>query len=454
MVVEILNSRKQELKRRVEGLPGEVRAWKAATEGEVDLNAHFNQLRAIEVLVETFVQQQREMLDGLDPSGDVETFKAGTLKLIKSIIRAQKAWDFFRDKLDLRYSPNVKAPLWVADTIAWNCHRPVLDMAVQFKLIESTYLREPPLVYCTAEYSPATWVRGSRPNDGRAYDLGESKLPIPVIELPWDHLGNAWEYLALHHEVGHDIEADLNLRPVLQQSLQQILSAAGVPSARTKIWLAWEGEVFADFCGLQLAGPAFTEALMHLLLLPSGEVKTYNEDDPHPTPYVRILLNAAYVRTLGDAQAIKDHATRIETRWKAVYGEDSGDQELDDLTQDFPLVWKAMMDTAFPILKNHVVREFMPFGNADDAKIRAAEKFFRTGMNRPVNLPLRHVVSAARLAFAAEAEAGTLTDEVCNQIHERALAYVRETAPPGLRGGGPGEHEKFIAGFAKRMFQE
>jgi hypothetical protein len=451
MSTTMLDLRKQELRRRIENLPTEVKAWKEATEKQVDMNANFSQLRAIEVLVNAFIDEQQAIIDNLDPAGDGEVFNTACFNLVRSIIRAQKAWDFFRDKLDLRYSPSHKEPLWVADTIAWDCHRPVMNRAVQFKIIDENRLREPPLVYCTAEYSPATWVRGSRPNDGRVYDLGETLLPIPVIEMPWDHLGNSWEYLALHHEVGHDVEADLKLRPVLVNSLQQVLSDAGVPLARIKVWLKWEGEVFADLCGLQLAGPAFTEALMHLLLLPASRVKTFDEDDPHPTHYIRILMNAAYIRTLGDTQAINDHATQIETQWKSLYGNESGDPDLDALVGDLTGVFKALMDTKFPILKDHTVRELVPFAEVDDARIRSAEKFFRTGMNRPKELPLRHTVSAARLAIGQAAQAGTLTDQLCSDIHKRVMNYVKETAPQGLRGGGADAHEKFIASFAKRI---
>ena len=446
--------RKLELSRRIENIPQEVKSWRTATEADVDKNAHFSQLQAIEILVNTLVNEQRALINALDPAGTAEDFNQGSLNVVKSIIRAQKSWDFFRDKLDLRHSPNHKESLWVADTVAWDCHRPVMDQAVQFGIINPTHLREPPLTYCTANFSPATWVRGSRPNDGRAYDLGESRLPIPVIEMPWDHLGSAWEYLALHHEVGHDIEADLKLRPVFQQSLQQTLSAANVPLDRIEIWLKWQGEVFADFCGLQLAGPAFTESLMRLLMLPSVVVKTYDEDDPHPTHYPRILLNVAYVKTLGQSQALIDHASELEANWKSIYGNNTGDPTLDALPSDFSLIIKALIDEKFSLLKNHSVRELIPFTDADDAKIRAAERFFRTGMNRPANLRLRHTVSAARMAINKAAQEGTVTEILCSDIHNRVAEYVRDSAPDGLRGGGADEHEKFIASFAGRMFRE
>ena len=444
--------RKHELNRRIESLPQEVKKWRSDTEAELDLNAHFSQLQAIEILINALVDKQRNIIAEVKTDAGAEAFNGGCLNVVNSIIRAQKTWDFFRDKLDLRHSPSHKEPLWVADTIAWDCHRPVMNTAVQFGIINPAQLREPPLVFCTAEYSPATWVRGSRPNDGRDYDLGEARLPIPVVEVPWDHLGSAWEYLALHHEVGHDIEADLKLRPVLQQSLQTTLSEAGVPIDRIAMWIKWEGEIFADLCGIQLAGPAFVDALMRLIMLPAASVKTFDEDDPHPTHYPRIFMGAAYIRTLGNAPALHQHAAAIETLWKSIYGDNTGDARLDILPQDFPLVFKALMDTKFPLLKNRTVRELMPFGDVDDAKIRGAVNFFHTGNNRPSNLPIRHTVSAARMAIDRAARQGPVTDQLCNEIHNRVGEYVRDTAPGGLRGGGADEHEKFIASFAERIF--
>jgi hypothetical protein len=340
----------------------------------------------------------------------------------------------------------------VADTIAWDCHRTTLNLAVQQNIIKATELREPPLVYCTAESSAATWVRGSRPNDGRRYDLGESTLPIPVIELPWDHLGSAWEYLSLHHEVGHDIEADLKLRSVLASTLQQKLAAANVPKARTDAWLAWQGEVFADLCAIRLAGPAFVDALTQLLLLPPATVKRYDPADPHPTPYLRILMNTAYVRTLGASPQMADHADTLDTDWLKMYGSQSGNTVIDGARGDFAIVFDALMNQALTELKGQTVASLLPFSPAEDAKIRAAEPFFRTGTNPPNRLPIRHVPAAARLAVKTAAANGTLTSQQCDDIHQRVLDYVRQSAVSGLRGASGTAHQRFLEGFADRMF--
>jgi hypothetical protein len=280
-----LGLRKQELRRRVEALPNEVKKWLDRTQNDLDSNMHFSQLQAIGILMDTFAEQQAKLLEAMDPTGNTAAFQDAAFDLVRSIIRSQGVWDFFRDKLDLRFSPTFKEVLWVADTVAWDCYRPVLDTAADAGILERAALREPPLSYLTAEFSPATWIRGSRPNDGRNHHLGTAQLPIPVIELPWDHVENTWEFMSLHHEVGHDLEADLKLREVLATSLQTTLGNAPAPSDRIQQWMNWQGEVFADLVGLQLGGPAFAEALMHLLLLAAGMVTTFDPNDPHPTHY-------------------------------------------------------------------------------------------------------------------------------------------------------------------------
>ena len=449
-VQPILEARKQELRRRVEGIPGEVANWKTRTLTAVDQNTHWSQLQAIGTLMDAFTQQQVDILNQLQTGGPLADFLTTSTQLVQKIISSQRAWDFFRDKLDLRFSPDFAPALYVADIVAWDCYRPVLEEAANAGILNSTELREPPLTYLTAEFSPATWMRGMRPNDGRDYILGTSRLPIPVIELPWDHVPNVWEFVALQHEVGHDLEADLKLRASLQVSLQDALTKKGVPKTRMTQWLAWLGEIFADQIGLQLGGPAFTEGLMSLLLLPEAQVTTYNQSDPHPTHYPRILMNAAYIPTLvpGDAALIA-HSQAIADRWIAIYGKQP---QFKHVLEDFPLVFKALMDTPLVELKGKRVRELMPYTAADDLRIRQAAEYLQTGINQPANLRPRHCVSAARLAVTDLADGSGLTPELLEQIHQRTTRLVRANAPDGLLAiDNSPAHKKFIAGFADQF---
>ena len=459
--IPTLALRRQELARRVESLPKEVCAWKERSRNELDMNAHFSQIEALGVFMDALIDRQRTLLSDLDSTTNPEKFRETALKLVQEIIKSQRVWDFFRDKLELRFSPDFKDVLWVADTVTWDCYRPVMDRAVLAGIVPAAQVREPPLTYLSAEFSPLTWVRGSRPNDGRDYHLGAARLPIPVIQVPWDHLANLWELVSLPHEVGHDLEADLRLRPELLLSLQTALESAGVPQERVKIWLAWEGEVFADLVGLQLGGPAFARGLMHLILLPASFVTAYDPGDPHPTHFVRMLMNAAYVRTLVEEnQAVADEAAAIEAVWRALYGDAAG---LEPFENDFDRVFAALMDTKMTVLRGKTVRDLMPYTAADNARLRQAASYLRTGQNvpGPRSMPARHAVSAARLAAAAAVEAaiqapggGAAGDsdpaDVLGGINERLIKLVRDQAIPGLRAGDTSTpHKRFVAGFAE-----
>jgi len=459
MAQEVLILRKEELKRRVDTLPAEVQAWRDRSVDVLDMNVHFSQIQALAVLMETFEEAQRALLQQLDAEGNAENFRATALSLVREIIRSQRVWDFFRDKLELRFSPTFKDALWIADTIAWDCYRPVMDRAVQAKIVPEAEVREPPLSYLTAEFSPATWLRGARPNDGRDYQLGTSTLPIPVIELPWDHIGNLWELVSLHHEVGHDIEGDLRLRASLLRNLQNVLGAAGVPPQRIGVWQAWVGETFADLVAMQQGGSAFAMGLAHLLLLPSAMVTTYDPADPHPTHYVRVLMNTAYARTLviGDLPAEKAAAARIdqdassiEEGWKSLYGDFDS---LASFVGDFPLVFAALMDMPISVLKEKTIRALVPFTAADDIRIRAAAGYLLKGQNAPgpQTIAPRHCVSAARLAAGQAAGEADLPSALGN-INTRLMQLVRDSAPLGLRGvDSSTPHRRFISSFASLM---
>jgi hypothetical protein len=449
MTIPAIILRREELRRRVDALPAEVSAWQTRCRKELDMNAHASQIDAIGVIMEELLVGQRALLAALDDNP--ATFGGGAFALIGEIIRAQSIWGYFRSKLDQRFSPDFKDQLWVADTVAWNCYRPVLDEAVIRGLLKPHELREPPLAHLTAQYSAATWVRGTRPFDGRDYELGTSRLPIPIIELPWDQVSNLWELVSIQHEVAHDIEADLKLRPALRASLETALSQKKADAKAIEMWSAWQPEVFADLVALRLGGPAFAEALLGILILSPDVVTTYDPNDPHPTHYPRVLMNCAYIRKLVPGNpTLAAHADAIEATWTSIYGGVTG---FDAMISDFEAVFTALMDTPFPELSNARVRELVPYNAKMDKQIREAADYLRTGQNAPPArsvLP-RHCVSAARLAVSAmTSTAGPEMKTALQTINERTVKLVRDSAAPGLRGGEPGtKHRKFVASLVK-----
>jgi len=466
-VGELLLSRLEELRRRVEALENEVNQWIAASSPGLNLDVHNSQLQAINLMVAGLIKKQHRMLDDLEAESDPESFSDQAFQIVQEIIKAQRFWDFFRDKLVLRFNPTFKEPLWVADTVAWSCYNPVIEEAVNQGVLNRLELREPPLTYLAAELSPVTYVRGKHlffEGRDRLQDMSEGgRIPIPVIELPWDHVGSTWELLSIPHEVGHDLCADLKLEQELSARLKAALEGAGVKAGRLAAWLAWMKEVFADLVALQLAGPAFAEGMVNQLFLPQAEVLAPNLEGPHPAPYVRIMMNTAYIPSLVPGrQELLDHAARIERRWKSLYAAPS---DLEDYSNDFQIVFTALMDTPLDALNGKTPRLLIPFSENDDKRIRAACNYLRSGQQAPQKRSLKphHCMSAARMAVTEEAalllnaspdlkQARQQMGAKLKQINERTRELVHDNAPPGVRGIGlSAQRKKYLASFAEKL---
>lgn len=99
----MLTLRRAELARRVQALPAELAGWSERSVDELDMNVHFSQIKAIEILVEALVVKQQTLLDQLHPENEAEGFRKVALALVQEIIKSQRIWDFFRDKLELRF---------------------------------------------------------------------------------------------------------------------------------------------------------------------------------------------------------------------------------------------------------------------------------------------------------------------------------------------------------------
>ncbi|HKQ79629.1 MAG TPA: hypothetical protein VJ810_38405 [Blastocatellia bacterium] len=463
-VQALMIGRREELRRRVESLHEEVSEWKSWANGQFNdelksLEAHFSQLQAIDIIIAALINKQRALLEELEKENDNEVFRDKGFQLVQQIVKAQRFWDFFRDKLETRFSPRFKKPLWVADTVAWSCYRPVVELAAGEDILPLNGLREPPLTYLAAELTPVTFVRKSHAFEGRdrLRDVGDiERLPIPVIELPWDHIENLWMLLSIPHEVGHSFLSDFNLEKDLENSLQDALSSVGAATERIAEWQAWRNEVFADLAALQLAGPAFAEYLFDQLLLPANDVLTENPAGPHPTPYVRLLMNAAYIRTLAPGrQEMLTQADRITDQWKQFYGAPS---KFIDYQKEFPHVFNALMNASLPSLKGKTVRELIPFTALHDAGIRAACDYLRTGQQMPApnSILPRHCVSAARQAVteAVSSMSGAAAQQMreqFEQVNQRTEQLVRNVAPSGVRAAVSAQRHQYLKTLAEEL---
>jgi hypothetical protein len=118
---------------------------------------------------------------------------------------------------------------------------------------------------------------------------------------------------SLVHEVGHQAAALLHLvtslRPVLQ-GLQR-----GTERTAWQLWERWIAEIVADFWSVARVGVASTLGLMGVVSLPRAFVFRGDLEDPHPIPWIRVMLSSA----IGQALYPHPQWQRLAQLWASYY---------------------------------------------------------------------------------------------------------------------------------------
>jgi hypothetical protein len=119
---------------------------------------------------------------------------------------------------------------------------------------------------------------------------------------------------SLVHEVGHQGAALLGLVESLRPELER-RRFGGVNRTAWTLWGRWISEVVADLWSIGKVGIGSTMGLIGLVSLPRRFVFRCSFDDPHPFPWIRVLLSAAIGRRLYPHPQW-DHLTAV---WRALY---------------------------------------------------------------------------------------------------------------------------------------
>jgi hypothetical protein len=117
----------------------------------------------------------------------------------------------------------------------------------------------------------------------------------------------------LVHEVGHQGAALLGLVPSLQLALRAM--EVGSDGARWSLFGRWISEVVADLWSVARVGITATVGLMSVLSVPRRYVFRIAADDPHPTPWLRVLISAE----LGNRLYPHPQWQTLAATWRALY---------------------------------------------------------------------------------------------------------------------------------------
>lgn len=127
---------------------------------------------------------------------------------------------------------------------------------------------------------------------------GGGANPVAVIRVPRERMVGSGIASSLVHEVGHQAAALLDLVPSLRPVLQGLQRGGGPDRIAWQLWERWISEIVADFWAVARVGIASTLGLVAVVSLPRAFVFRVEADDPHPAPWIRVMLSCAIGRSL------------------------------------------------------------------------------------------------------------------------------------------------------------
>ncbi|MER5266010.1 hypothetical protein ABTZ99_28380 [Actinosynnema sp. NPDC002837] len=365
-----------ELRHKLAGIDADFARWRAETASGRVLRKHHTQVVRLTDRLGGVVERIGAELDAVAADGADVLRECRRLQL--RMLEVHRLWDFYRSKLNLRYVEWYRPFLTAVDEFAWRCYDPAA----------AGRDREAPLVHLSGEFSPFTHLRETPfvvEDVPDALDTADflgvvTRLPIPIIGLPWYQLVHLPDAVVIGHEVGHAVERDFGLLGTVRALTRPVLRT--LPEARRDAWDTWLPEVFADLYGVLAAGPAFASALADLLVV--DDARTAAEiDGPvlvHPPAAVRLALTARALAETGFPAA----------------GTPCGRFE-----DDVAPMTTALLDGPYPGLGDRPLREVIAF-TADQQRHAVTAADGLVDHQRPETSDVRCLIAAARLAFDRE----------------------------------------------------
>jgi hypothetical protein len=183
--------------------------------------------------------------------------------------------------------------------------------------VPGNFYRMPPIV-CYLDRGAGAAIRRARTRLP-----GGGANPVAVIRVPRERMIGSGIASSLVHEVGHQAAALLDLVASMRPVLQGMQTVAGPDGNAWLLWERWISEILADFWAVARIGIASTLGLVAVVSLPRAFVFRIGMDDPHPAPWIRVILSCAF----GKAMFPHPQWDRFVDLWKSFYPPEGLDAE-------------------------------------------------------------------------------------------------------------------------------
>jgi hypothetical protein len=137
--------------------------------------------------------------------------------------------------------------------------------------------------------------------------------PVAIIRVPRERMVGGGVASSLVHEVGHQGAAQLGLVESVRSELRSW--ARREPAGVWPVFDGWTSEILADCWSVGQLGITSTVGLLAVVSLPSYFVFRPSGADPHPTPYLRVLISSR----IGEALYPHPQWAAMRRTWRAMY---------------------------------------------------------------------------------------------------------------------------------------
>ncbi len=298
-------------------------------------------------------------------------------------------FDAYMDVLTQRHAPVLGPLLAGCDALALEAIR---------KAHPALRIVEPPLVYCDRGFGASTLREGVRLRHG-------IPNPMPLVQIPYARLVEKCTLTSILHEVGHEALVRLGLVTVLPDVLREALTRAGAPQQVREYFPIWSSEIGPDFWTFCESGLASAAAIQEILALRPDVVLRVSGIDPHPPPYLRVLLVFEWCRQVWG----RGPWDGWDTRWRELYDPDAATPAASALLRAavpyLPVVARALLTTRFRVLEGRRLPDLFDLDAL--APARLAPLVARLGSDAFQTMPAARQLAVFRLA----SERGDLTGD-------------------------------------------
>jgi hypothetical protein len=282
-----------------------------------------------------------------------------------------------------------------------------LDVLADDSLRITPLVTDPPPAVCYLARGPGAAIRRAKTKMP-----GGDLSPAAIIRIPRERMVGHGIASSLVHEVGHQGAALLGLVESLRKDLATRRPTGAREQAVWRNWERWISEIVADLWSVATLGISSTLGLLAVVSLPRFFVFRPSGDDPHPIPYIRVLLSCA----MGETFYPHPQWDSMRATWKALNPvgalPPARQQEFAAIEAGIPAFVAALLAHRSPTLGGRTLREAFPTGDRTPARLLHLHSTWRGDVGVMARQRPSLVFAVAGQARAA----GRITPEVESQL--------------------------------------